>query len=110
MSSEYNSELNDAPIRRDKKMLIVRARPDSGKGKWYENWKTIYTTTGNTIKKRFVMFTPDSDKIKYASHSGHCTGCHRDNKSVSKMDTNFKTNFRAHTKEEIDDYYSTEDE
>jgi hypothetical protein len=110
MSSEYNSELNDAPIRKDKKMLRIRAQPDSGKGKWYENWKTIYTTTGNTIKKRFVMFTPDSDKIRYASHRGHCTGCHQSDRSVSKKDTDFKTNFRAHTREQIDDYYSTEDE
>ena len=108
MSSEYNSELNDAPIRKDKKLLLVRARPDRGNGKANENWKTIYTTTGNTIKKRWIMFTPDSKKIKYASHSGHCTGCHNDDKSVSKKKTIFKTNFKAHTKEQIDDYYSDE--
>jgi hypothetical protein len=86
---------DNQPISWNKPLMRVKARIDSGKGglnnfNTFDKFVTIQKFTGNTIKKTFTSFNPNSGKVCYGSHSHKCWSCSAQVKQLQKDVTNFK--------------------
>lgn len=80
------------PISWNKPLMRVKARIDTGKDfvNNFNKFITIQKFTGNTIKKTFASFNPNSGKVCYGSHSHKCWSCSPQAKTIQKDTTNFK--------------------
>jgi len=78
------------PISWNKPLMRVKARIYSEKIDHTNTFVTLMKHTGNTIKRTFTSFNPDTGKTCYGSHSNKCFGCKIPMKSIQKLQTNFK--------------------
>ena len=88
MDMYYENE----PISWNKPLMRVKARLNTGEDfvNNFNKYVTISKFTGNTIKKRFTSFNPNSGKVCYGSHRHKCWSCSPQVKQVQKDVTNFK--------------------
>ena len=107
---EYNADIDDAPIKRNRCPIRVYAKVKDTTPYVHGSltkqltkmlqWVHITKRTGKTLRKNLhTEVTPDSKKMKYTSHSlyhrkGVCPcGCDRNQYTIYKYRKDFNRNF-----------------
>ena len=85
-------DIDYAPISWNKRLMHIRASIETGNDDVnnFNEFVTLKKFTGNTIKKNYTSFNPNTGKACYGSHNKNCFGCKIPIKTIQKNQTNFK--------------------
>jgi len=88
---EFNAEIDQAPVRRNRRSMRVKARitPHDTKAP-KGTFGIIKTHTGNTIKKGSVSCNITTGKVLYMSNNCRDLCCNKDPKRLAGKHTNYK--------------------